>query len=170
MLVGDPVRSKVLLGMLWGSQGHLFEFLAASSWIWDRARECHGSFRAMLEACAGCSDGCPRRVLAGVLRRMPPEAPGQGASTDAPGGSWPGVPGVSGGVLGRPRALLWEGLGCTEITDRFLRVSGGGPGGSLGCFWSSGVVLRTDLGDGNVDISLVLVVFLQRVCFSFFFL
>ena len=98
-----------------------------------------------------------------MLRRMPPEAPGRGAPTDAPGGSWPGVPGVSGGVPGRPRALLGEGLGGTEITDRFLRVSGGGPGGSLGSFWSSGVVLGTDLGDGNVDILLFLAMCLQRV-------
>ena len=72
----------------------------------------------------GCSDGCPRRLLAG----------GPGEAQGAPGG----------------------GLGGTEITDRFLRVSGGDPGGSLGSFWSSGVVLGTDLGDGNVDIPMVL--------------
>ena len=65
-----------------------------------------------------------------------------GAPTDAPGGSWPGVPGVSGGVPGRPRALLGEGLGGTEITDRFLRVFGGVRGAPWGHFdrleWSSG--------------------------------
>ena len=40
--------------------------------------------------------------------------------------------GVSGVVPGRPRGLLGEGPGGTENTDGFLRVSGGGPGGSLG--------------------------------------
>ena len=86
-------------------------------------------------------------------------------------GRVPGVSGeslgVSGGVSGRPRGLLGEGVGGTENTDGFLRVSGGGPGGSLGCFWSSGVVLGTDLGDGNVHIFLMLVVILQR-CFCWF--
>ena len=143
MLGGDPFRQKCFLGC-YGVPRVTF----LSSW-----RPRAGS-RIVLVSATDLSGLCWRLAL--------------GAPTDAPGGSWPGVPGVSGGVPGRPRGLLGEGLGGTEITDRFLRVSGGGPGGSLGSFWSSGVVLGTDLGNGNVDISLVLNVFLRRVCFSFF--
>ena len=51
-------------------------------------------------------------------------------------GRVPGVSGeslgISGGVPGRPRGLLGEGPGGTENTNGFLRVSGEGPGGSLG--------------------------------------
>ena len=79
------------------------------------------------------------------------------------------VPGGLWGVPGRPRGFLGEGPGGTENTDGFLRVSGGGPGGSLGCFWSFGVVLGTDQAGANVDILLVLMMFLRSDVFSFVF-
>ena len=70
------------------------------------------------------SRGFPRGVLGGLW-----EVPG--GPWEGPRRLWESV-GVSGGVLGRPPGLLGEGPGGTENTDGFLRVSGAGPGGSLG--------------------------------------
>ena len=83
------------------------------------------------------------------------------------------------GSLGRSQGVRGEGPEGTDNTEGSLGVSGRGPGGPLGWFWVSGVVLGSDPGSENVDISLVLkgvfaskvfsiffCWFLDRICFS----
>ena len=156
MLGGDPFRQKCFLGCCGVPR---VTFL--SSW---RPRAGSG---IVLVSATDLSGLCWRLAL--------------GAPTDAPGGSWPGC------SDGCPRRLLaggpwclWGGPGEAQGAPGggpgrhrnhrpFSEGVWGGSGGLPGVILASGVVLGTDLGDGNVDILFVLVVFLQRVCFSCFF-
>ena len=80
------------------------------------------------------------------------------------GGPW----GSLGGPQGVP-GVLGEGPKGTENTKGSLGASGGCPGGPLGRFWSFGVVLGSSPGVANVNISLVLMMFLEVRCFRCFF-
>ena len=133
----------------------------------------------------------PPGLLAGLLGMHLGLAEGSlGKTRTSWNGGWgvPGLPwGSLGGVLwlsgfprgslggrraGEPRGslgLLGEGPGGTENTEGFLRVSGGVLGGLWRDFGCLGWSLGHTPGGANVDISLVLIVFLRSLFFSCFF-
>ena len=73
-----------------------------------------------------------------------------------------GPRGVPGGPLESPRG--------TKNASNFLRASLERPGGPVGWFWRSGVILGSVLGGQNVVILLVLDVFLRCYVFKCFFM
>ena len=84
------------------------------------------------------------------------------ASSGVPGGRW--------GVPRRPGGLCGEGPRGTENTEDLFRVSCGCAGAPLELFWSSGVGLGTDLGNGHVDIFLFWDIFVKCVFLYVFFI
>ena len=92
------------------------------------------------------------------------DMPSLGGAGEVPGRRW-GFPGGPWASLGGLGGALGGSPGGPRESLKGPQEAPGGPGGGLGCFWSSGVVLGTDLGGGNVNISLVLTVFSKRCVF-----
>ena len=84
---------------------------------------------------------------------------------EVPGGRW-GFPGGPWASLGGLGGALGRSPGGPRESPKGPQEAPGGPGGALGCFWFSQVVPGNDLAAGNVNISLVLIVFSMRGVFS----
>ena len=100
----------------------------------------------------------PRGVFGGPWRSL-------GGPRQVAGGPWTSLGGslrVLGGPWGGPREVPggpWGDLGGPQNRRCFFRAFWEGPGGLLGWFWCSEVVLGSVLGSQNVVISLIILMF-----------
>ena len=137
-------RSSGVLGLAWGFMGGAWCVLGVAwsvlggRWeVLERPSRClwEGPWRSL---------GGPRQVAGGPWTSL-------GGSLRVLGGPWGGPREVPGGP--------WGGLGGPQNRRCFFRAFWEGPGGRLGWFWCSGMVLGSVLGSQNVGISWIIMMF-----------